>query len=857
MPYNDPFILEKQKDCLKLYLEHNGSDHDLIELEMRRLGWETFSRRILYNRNQRGKHVKGWIDTLGWKQLLVERFLEMGYERVESEPLTSRSEPPASAGGTKMNRELAGFHLPTKRSDKGRDTTRSPLNPGALPPAYAGGSDSEAGAKDTGTFHAWLKHVTPNYDWDAKHHKYICEQLAKVDSGEITRLMINVPPRHGKSELVTVRYAAWTLKNDPSKNVIIGSYGQSLANRFSRKIKRVLGDDWVLRKTSDSANSPPYQGGVAAASADGVVLGQGIEPCQFMENNATVTFTASSSFITSGCKAGSTDTSRRHAGGTVVAGEGSCVPVGGGEQDARPPVEECPFPFVTSRPKNTEAEWETSKGGGLRAVGVGAGVTGFGADLIIIDDPVKSRAEAESRAHREAVWDWFNDDLYTRLEPDGKIILIQTRWHEDDLAGRLLRQMHEGEGEEWTVVNLPAIALGIGSEPGAVATGLRNSPPYVDSSITLPRSANSNTSNSDELADPLPENHPVISPKRLMPPLLRKEGSFEDAASQLYKPKVIGFPRLYSRLNDWSASVPLANTGSSGVAAPGRENAEAEHSSRSLKATSESALGLNYGYRHHAGGTGVGMQDACAPVLHAGGTGVGKQDACVPVDQVDRKPGESLWPKRFPLEKLEQRRKQIGTYSFSSLYQQRPIPAEGGMFKREWFGRIISALPPGLRWIRGYDLGVTATENSDYTASFRVAFDREENMYIDGGFRRRMEFPEQRRYLLARLEAEANTEHCVESTHNGEALVQAIKKDRPGRFHLVRTLKVKDPKTARALEWINIAEQGCLFLIRGAWNEEFIDECCSFPLGTHDDQVDAVSLAVKARRCSNSKLHRF
>ena len=84
MPYTDPFILEKQKDCLKLYLEHNGSDHDMIELKMRRLGWENFSRRILYTRNQHGKRAKGWIEALGWKQLLVERFLEMGYERVES-----------------------------------------------------------------------------------------------------------------------------------------------------------------------------------------------------------------------------------------------------------------------------------------------------------------------------------------------------------------------------------------------------------------------------------------------------------------------------------------------------------------------------------------------------------------------------------------------------------------------------------------------------------------------------------------------------------------------------------------------------------------------------------------------------
>ncbi len=84
-------------------------------------------------------------------------------------------------------------------------------------------------------------------------------------------------------------------------------------------------------------------------------------------------------------------------------------------------------------------------------------MTGF-AGLTVIDDPVKSRAEAESQTYRDNIWDWFNDDIYTRLEPNGKVILIQTRWHEDDLAGRLLRESNEDGGEKWEVVNLPALA---------------------------------------------------------------------------------------------------------------------------------------------------------------------------------------------------------------------------------------------------------------------------------------------------------------------------------------------------------------------------------------------------------------
>jgi len=86
----------------------------------------------------------------------------------------------------------------------------------------------------------------------------------------------------------------------------------------------------------------------------------------------------------------------------------------------------------------------------------GQGGTGLGANLIIIDDPIKSRLEADSARVRDSTWNWFTDDLYTRLEPDGAIILILTRWHEDDLAGRILAS---DDGPNWEVVHLPALAV--------------------------------------------------------------------------------------------------------------------------------------------------------------------------------------------------------------------------------------------------------------------------------------------------------------------------------------------------------------------------------------------------------------
>lgn len=215
-------------------------------------------------------------------------------------------------------------------------------------------------------FNDWLPIVTPAYNWQWAYLRHIRQELDRVTRGEIDRLILTVPPRHGKSEMVTVRYPAWVLEQDPDKRVIVGSYNQTLANKFSRKTRNIVRQRVVLS--------------TERAAAD---------------------------------------------------------------------------------------DWEIENGGGYRAVGVGAGVTGMGADLIIIDDPVKNRAEANSQAYRDRVWDWYTDDLYTRLEPGGAIICIMTRWHEDDLAGRLLLSE---DAASWHVVNLPALAEDddlIGRKPGA------------------------------------------------------------------------------------------------------------------------------------------------------------------------------------------------------------------------------------------------------------------------------------------------------------------------------------------------------------------------------------------------------
>ena len=217
-------------------------------------------------------------------------------------------------------------------------------------------------------FADWLAEVTPAFTWDWPHLVHIRTFLDQITSGAITKLMIFVPPRHGKSEMTTIRYPVYRMERDPSVRVLLGCYNQNLATLFSREARRI-------------------------ATRRGLAAQLGL--------------------------------------------------------------------------KNTEAEWELTGGGGLRASAVGAAPTGRGANLIIIDDPVRSREDADSATYRDKTYAWYTNDLYTRREPGAAIILIITRWHHDDLAGRILASE---DGPNWTVCSLPAEAEAddpLGREVGA------------------------------------------------------------------------------------------------------------------------------------------------------------------------------------------------------------------------------------------------------------------------------------------------------------------------------------------------------------------------------------------------------
>lgn len=230
---------------------------------------------------------------------------------------------------------------------------------------------------------AYIAYQWPGYR-DAEHHRLICRKLEAVERGEIKRLVISVPPRHGKSLIASTYFPAWFLGRNPDKYVITATYGQDLADDFGRQVKNQIAD-------------PAF-----AEIFPGVAL------------------------------ANDSRSSRRFS---VDGSEGGI-------------------------------EQATNRQGAYYAVGVGGPLTGRGAHVLIVDDPVRNREDADSETIRAKIKGWFTSTAFTRLMPGGAVIVIQTRWHEDDLTGWLLSE-HAAEG--WDVIHLPAIAEAndaLGREPG-------------------------------------------------------------------------------------------------------------------------------------------------------------------------------------------------------------------------------------------------------------------------------------------------------------------------------------------------------------------------------------------------------
>tara|TARA_R110002124_G_scaffold113044_1_gene267292 strand:+ start:520 stop:2100 length:1581 start_codon:yes stop_codon:yes gene_type:complete len=205
---------------------------------------------------------------------------------------------------------------------------------------------------------------------DAKHHRALAKVLEKVEKGHIPRLIVSMPPRHGKSELVSRRFVPWVQGRDPYRNVIFATYNEDFAKDFGADVRNIM-------------TLPQY----------------------------------------------------KHV-----------------------------FPsFGLRKGGASKSRIQTTSGGMSVFVGRGGSITGRGGDFVILDDPIKDSMEANSPTLREQLWQWFTQVLMTRLmTASASIVIVQTRWHEDDLIGRLTDPTNPHyspeEAAKWKIINLPALA---------------------------------------------------------------------------------------------------------------------------------------------------------------------------------------------------------------------------------------------------------------------------------------------------------------------------------------------------------------------------------------------------------------
>ena len=335
-----------------------------------------------------------------------------------------------------------------------------------------------------------------------------------------------------------------------------------------------------------------------------------------------------------------------------------------------------PFPDVRiDRKTRSIKNWRMTNNTVYRAIGLDGQITGRGSDLLVIDDVLKSRADAESIVIRERQWSVYTSALHARGELGNRIVFCNTRFHDDDLAGRLLNAMEHG-GDQWTVLRLPA---------------------------------------------------------------------------------------------------------------------EAEED-----------------------------------------------------DLMGRAVGDVICPHRWPKDALYLKRyvdpEESGERNWATLYQQRPVPAEGNMFKYEWFSQTYDSEPLGLFRFISVDGAYKEGIDTDFSV-VQVWGIKKQEMYILHQWRGRVEFPE----LLKQVERVStlyNTNTIlIEDSASGQSAIQVLR--RIPKYRIVK-VNARGSKVSRAEATTNFWETGKVWVPRAApWLSQFIDEHLRFPAGKHDDAVDASSQAIR------------
>jgi len=234
-----------------------------------------------------------------------------------------------------------------------------------LEPLLSSNLRAELASRNFAEFVTYLQHDY-SMQW---FHKLISDKINEFEKGNIKKLMLFLPPQHGKTELTTRKASPYFLGKNPNRKIAIATYNATLAARFNRDIQRNIDNERYHE----------------------------VFPNTYLNESNVVT--VSQNYL-----------------------------------------------------RNSEIFEIVGHKGFVKTVGRGGALTSTTVDIGIIDDPIKDRAEAMSPTIRESLWSWYQDVFETRLHNDSQQILIQTRWHEEDLAGRLLQR-----DNDWEVVVLEAI----------------------------------------------------------------------------------------------------------------------------------------------------------------------------------------------------------------------------------------------------------------------------------------------------------------------------------------------------------------------------------------------------------------
>lgn len=667
----------------------------------------------------------------------------------------------------------------------------------------------------------------------AEHHRLIAEALERVARGEVKRLMICMPPRHGKSELASRRFPAWYLGGHPLKHVIAASYNSDLANDFGREVRNIVA-------------SPEFQ--------------------------------------------------------TL-------------------------FAIDLAADSKAANRWHTDKGGMYVAAGVGTAITGRGADILLIDDPFKDRAEADSELKRNSVWDWYTSTAYTRLMPGGAIVLINcmvggTQVLMADGECRALREVRPGDevasyvdGKlcQAAVLNWvnhgPDSVYEIRTTSGTIAKANERHPFLVDRGGVLEWIRLKNLRVGDRLirasigasGEGCPAGmqtaHCQLEPRAIANHTTTKQDG------QAGTERLRSMPRLSSqrtcgtdtgstKMNTERCLPSKMASAQFAMLSMGQHTGEISCASimTTIPAKSEgccantamwllekarqpkylSAPLSTYEITHdpivaiaecgredvydiQVAGTenfiANGLvshntrwhdDDLSGRLLAAQESGGDRWDVISLPAILD---GKALWPAWYPMDRLEQIRAVLPARDWNSLYQQNPIPDDGDFFKGAWFGEFDVA-PDSLRIYGASDYAVT-DGGGDYTVHGVFGIDDAGTLYVLDWWRKQTSadvWIDSFCDLISRHQPLCWFGEAGPIRRAVEPFMRARMIER-GAICRIEWLASISDKATRARSFQALASMGkVLFPKRAPWLADVLGELLRFPAGKNDDSVDVCSL---------------